>query len=125
MLGTEEDGNTRDIRTVPGAMQQRVSFTWPQALPSFQEAKSTAGSCILWPCRLTAAFEEHHQRERVNKGPQFVKGPTEQIKKPAFGLTTGGEWSALPGATAFAGALQSDLARTMVANEPWLRALLA
>ena len=58
----------------------------------------TAGPWFLLPCRLTAAFEEHHQRERVNKGPQFVKGPTEQIKKPAFGLTTSGEWSALLGA---------------------------
>ena len=45
-------------------------------------------------CRLAAGFDAEQKRktdERAKLGPQFVKGPTEQAKKPpSYGISSGG-----------------------------------
>ena len=49
-------------------------------------------------CRLAAAHDAEQKRkqdERSKVGPQFVKGPSEQMKLPPYAKSTSGEGFAL------------------------------
>lgn len=74
---------------------------WPfeddRSIPVLSCLALTVGDILLTLfdlcCRLAAAHDAEQKRkqdERAKVGPQFVKGPAEQIKKPPYGLSTSG-----------------------------------